>query len=495
MTGALLGERYRLDQLIGRGGMAAVWSATDTVLGRRVAVKRLHAGLLADEEHAERFRREARLVARLSHPNLVHLLDRGEDPDGPFLVMELVDGEDLKGRLRREGALAPEEAARICGAVGGALGYAHAQGVVHRDIKAQNVLLTREGDVKLADFGIARLMESDDEHALTKTDMLLGSADYLSPEQADGRPVDARTDVYSLGILLYECLTGQLPFRGEGFVAVAMKHCSEPLPDPRTVAPAVPEWLALCAIRAAAKEPAARFPDAGRMVAALRDQDGGTVVMPAVAVPRPAEGDDTKRRRRRRDARGTPRPRRRRVLWVAAALALFAASAVAGVLILDPGDGGPAPVGAAAPLTLSAVRDYDPQGDGAENPDQRNLAIDTDPATAWFTERYQATPQFGGLKTGVGLILRLTAPATPTQMVISSPTPGAHFQLLGPLTGDQREMLAEGQLTGEDQTVPLTATAPEQSFLLWITSLADDGQGTFWAGVGKVELRGVPNPT
>lgn len=503
MTGALLGERYRLDQLIGRGGMAAVWSATDTVLGRSVAVKRLHAGLLADEEHAERFRREARLVARLSHPNLVHLLDRGEDPEGPYLVMELVDGENLKTRIRREGALPPEEAARICAEVAGALAYAHAQGVVHRDIKAQNVLLTRDGDVKLADFGIARLMEADDEHGLTKTDMLLGSADYLSPEQADGRPVDARTDVYSLGILLYECLTGELPFRGEGFVAVAMKHCSEPLPDPRVLAPAVPDWLAACATRAAAKEPAARFPDAGRMVAALREQDAGTAVMPAIVVP-PAglDGDDTGRRARRRREReaGVQSPRRRRrsrrrALWIVAAVALFAASVAGGVLILDPGADDPAVAGEVAPLTLSAVRDYDPQGDGAENPDQRGLAIDPDPATAWYTERYQATPEFGGLKTGVGLILRLTEPAIPTEMVVSTPTPGARFQLLGPLTGDQREMLADGELTGGDQVVPLTARAAEQSYLLWITSLVDDGQGTFWAGVGKVELRGVPNPT
>ena len=142
VTAPLQGERYRLDELIGRGGMASVWRATDTVLGRPVAVKRLHPGLIADEEHAERFRREALLVARLSHPNLVRLLDRGEDADGPYLVMELVDGENLKSLVRREGALPPEEAVRICVEVGRALAYAHAQGVVHRDIKAQNVLLT-----------------------------------------------------------------------------------------------------------------------------------------------------------------------------------------------------------------------------------------------------------------------------------------------------------------------------------------------------------------
>ena len=489
MTGALLGERYRLDQLIGRGGMAAVWSATDTLLARRVAIKRLHAGLLADEEHAERFRREAVLVARLSHPNLVHLLDRGEDRDGPYLVMELVEGENLKTRVRREGALDPEEAARICGQVGRALAYAHGQGVVHRDIKAQNVLLTAEGEVKLADFGIARLMEADEGEGLTRTDMLLGSADYLSPEQADGRPVDARTDVYSLGILLYECLTGVLPFTGEGFVAVAMKQCSEPLPDPRVRQPGVPGWLAGCALRAAAKDPAARYPDAARMVAALHDRVEGTAVMPAVTVPLrtsggPDEGDTARRRR----------PRRRRLAWLAALVLVAGGGGAAAVLLAPDEDGGVDPP-TTVPLTLSAVRDYDPQGDGTENPNERGLAIDADPASAWYTEKYQATPQFGGLKEGVGLILRLTAPATATQMILTSPTPGARFQVLGELVGDQREVLAEGETTGGEQVIDLASSTPSQAYLLWITGLADDGQGGFWAGVGKVELRGAPNPT
>lgn len=490
MTDALLGERYRLDQLIGRGGMAAVWSATDTVLGRAVAVKRLHSGLLADDEHAERFRREAVLVARLSHPNLVHLLDRGEDGDGPYLVMELVEGENLKTRLRREGPLPPEEAARICAAVGRALAYAHSQGVVHRDIKAQNVLLTRDGAVKLADFGIARLIEADDAEGLTRTDMLLGSADYLSPEQADGRPVDARTDVYSLGILLYECLTGVLPFTGEGFVAVAMKHCSEPLPDPRLANPAVPDWLALVAMRAAAKEPAERYPDAARMVAALEDRDAGTLVMP-LSPPIPAaatetEGDTARRPRRRRARR-----------WALALLAVVAlgAAAVGAALYLDPvGDGDDGP--SAVPLTLSAVRDYDPQGDGSENPEGRGLAIDGDPDTAWFTEVYRDSPELGGIKDGVGLILRLTAPATVSELELSSPTRGARLQVLGALSAaGERELLAEVETTGGAQTVPLAATSPQQSYLLWITSLADDGTGAYRAGIGEVELRGAPNQT
>lgn len=489
MTETLLGERYRLDELIGRGGMASVWRATDTVLGRDVAVKRLHAGLLADEEHAERFRREALLVARLSHPNLVHLLDRGEDAHGPYLVMELVEGEDLKTRLRREGALAPEEAARICGQVGRALAYAQAQGVVHRDIKAQNVLLTHDGAVKLADFGIARSIDSDGQPGITRTDMLIGSADYLSPEQADGRPVDARTDVYSLGIVLYECLTGRVPFRGDGFVAVAMKHCSEPMPDPRDANPDVPDWLAAVTLRAAAKEPDRRFPDAAAMVMALEaGPDGATAVLPAMAgEPLVPEGDTA------RHPRGG---RRARALRWAAGLAAIAAIVIAAAVLWWPGSDAGAPASDAVPLEFAAVRDYDPQGaDQSERPDLRGAAIDGDPETAWYTENYEVTSRFGGLKDGAGLIMRLTAPAVATEMVVTSPTPGARFQVLGPDQGGTREVLAQGTFTGPGQVVPLAAAAPSQAYVLWITDLVDDGKGRYWAGVGEVELRGVPNST
>ncbi|MGI9539114.1 MAG: protein kinase domain-containing protein, partial [Miltoncostaeaceae bacterium] len=258
-TAELLGGRYRLDELIGRGGMAAVWRATDIEFNRPVAVKRLHARHVDDAEFAERFRREARVVARLSHSHLVRLLDAGEDDNGPYLVLELVEGETLKQRLARDGALPPAEAARVVAQVADALQYAHGQGVVHRDIKSQNVLLGNNGTTKLADFGIARLLEADAEPSLTQTDMMVGSADYIAPEQAEGGAIDARTDIYSLGIVLYETLVGRLPFPGEGFVAVAMKHVQEDLPDPRELDPAVPADLAAVAARAAAKSPDDRF--------------------------------------------------------------------------------------------------------------------------------------------------------------------------------------------------------------------------------------------
>jgi eukaryotic-like serine/threonine-protein kinase len=504
VSDTLLGERYQLDELIGRGGMATVWRATDTVLNRPVAVKRLHAGLVADDELTERFRREALMVARLSHPNLVHVLDRGDDADGPYLVLELVEGENLKSRIRREGPLPAADAARICAQVAHALEYAHGQGVVHRDIKAQNVLLSPDGTAKLADFGIARMMEADGEAGLTRTDMLLGSADYLSPEQANGHALDARSDVYSLGIVLFEALTATLPFMGEGFVAVAMKHCSEPLPDPRTVVAGIPPWVAAIVLRATDKDPAQRFPTAGAMAAALEAGpagDGGTAIFPRPAIGTghvaggPGTGIDTA------TARRPMRRRRGRALALATAILLVAvALGGAGIWIARDGMGGADTPAEADPadateLTITAVRDFDPPsegGDGQENPGQRDLAIDGDPETAWLTERYQDTPTFGGLKDGVGLLLRLDAPAVVTEARILSPTPGATFELQAVGSGGTRPTLAEGTFDGTLQTVTATQEAAAQSYVVWITGLAPAPDGGYQAGIADVTLRGVP---
>ncbi len=506
----LLGGRYRLDEPIGRGGMASVWRATDTVLHRQVAVKRLHAGLAADDELSERFLREALLVARLSHPNLVHVLDRGEDADGPYLVLELVEGETLKARVRREGPLAPEEAARICAQVAHALMYAHGQGVIHRDIKAQNVLVSADGTAKLADFGIARMIEGDAQGGLTRTDMLLGSADYLSPEQAAGHALDARTDIYSLGIVLYECLTCTLPFTGDGFVAVAMKHCTVPLPDPRTVRPDLPDWIAQIAIRACEKDPDRRFASAGSMAAALEagpEGGGHTAMFPALSEagrtapssgrgrgPGPGGGDTATERRRRRGSR----VRR----WALAALAVLLVAAAAlgtGWYLTDgtsDGDDGPAVERTPGPLTITAVRDLDPEpdGDGSENPASRDLVWDGDAETAWFTERYQDSPAFGGLKNGVGLLLRLPRPAALTEVVIDSPTPGATFQIQGVAAGGERPVLAESTLTGGRQTVQIAPGPAFQNHIVWFTSLAPDDSGRYHAGIAEIELRGVEEP-
>ncbi len=486
--------RYRVERQIGRGGMATVWRAHDTVLDRPVALKRLRPSLLDDQEAVDRFRREAETVARLAHPGLVHLLDRGEDDEGPFLVMELVDGEDLKSRIRREGALDPADAVRICAQVARALDHAHHNGIVHRDIKSQNVLLAKDGTAKLTDFGIARLMEGHHDMGLTRTGMLVGSSDYLAPEQAEGQPIDGRTDVYSLGIVLWECLTGKLPFPADSFLGVAMRHVSDPLPDPRSVRPDIPSHVAACALRAAAKHPSHRFDSAARFARALEERDSGDTASFAIPPELDAAADDTQRRRR-------VQPRRRRSLTELAAgigVLLAAVGGYVGYQALNERDPSPPPTPAATRIPIDDVQSFDPQGDGekTENPDQVNAATDGSITAGWSTERYSTTPDFGGYaKDGVGLQLTLPARYRPTEVGITSDTPGATFEIRNagqpPFTDPP---LAKGTFKGGTQHVPLAAGATNE-LLLWITRLAPqpDADGKYLATVQEVTVKGVPN--
>ena len=246
--------------------MADVYLAEDERLGRQVAVKVLKARLAADDEFVERFRIEAQAAASLNHPSIVAVYDRGSADGSTYIAMEYVRGESLKQRLRRDGALPPDEAVTIALAVLSALGAAHARAIVHRDVTSYNVMLDEGGRVVVTDFGIARMGDS----ALTRTGAMMGTSSYLSPEQAQGRPADERSDLYSLGVVLYEMLTGRAPFRGETDVAVAMQHVSTAPPNPRTLAPGVSEALAGVAMRALSKDPADRYQTAEEFAAALR---------------------------------------------------------------------------------------------------------------------------------------------------------------------------------------------------------------------------------
>lgn len=285
--GQLVGGRYRLVARIGSGGMADVWSADDDILGRRVALKFLHDRFAQDHQFVERFRREAQSAAGLQHPNVVGVHDRGEWEGRHWIAMEYVEGASLKDLIRR--GLGTGEAVEIIRQVLTGAQFAHGRGIVHRDLKPQNVLVDEEGRARVADFGIARAGASE----ITQTGSVLGTAQYLSPEQAQGREVTAASDIYSIGVMLYEALTGRVPFDGDSAVAVALQQVSERPRRPSEVNSAVSPALDAVVLRALAKEPANRFASADDFAAALDRAEadpsgaalGDTAAFAAVAPP------------------------------------------------------------------------------------------------------------------------------------------------------------------------------------------------------------------
>ena len=343
LTGTLFAERYRVTRKLGGGGMADVYLAEDQELGRRVAIKILHHRYANDEQFVERFRREATHAAGLSHPNIVSVFDRGSTNGSYFIVMEYVEGRTLKELIRSRGLCPIPMAIAYTRQILSALRYAHRNGVIHRDIKPHNVIVDPEGVVKVTDFGIARAGASQ----MTEEGAIIGTAQYLSPEQARGAPVDQTSDLYSTGIVLFELLTGNVPFNGETPVEIAMKHLSE-IPDaPSDFRREVPDDLDHVVLRALAKEPSERYQSAAAMDADLETvAHGGHVAEAAtVVLGRGAVTDDTGvtqvTRRTRPGGAGyppqfDPTRRRRGPVWpwlvgIGAALALL----IGGVLLFD----------------------------------------------------------------------------------------------------------------------------------------------------------------
>ncbi len=264
-TDELYGNRYRVIGLLGTGGMARVYRARDELLGREVALKVLSERLSSDRSFVERFRREAQNAAGLNHPNIVALYDYGDEDNRYFIVMELIEGRSLSEVLDDDGALMPERAAEIARDTANGLGRAHEAGIVHRDIKPHNIMITNNGQTKVTDFGIARALGGDAEATMTQTGMVIGTAAYLSPEQAQGNPVDARSDVYSLGCVLHEALTGDAPFSGDTPLSIAYKHVRETPERPSAVNSDVPEALDAIVMKAMSKNPDNRYANANEM--------------------------------------------------------------------------------------------------------------------------------------------------------------------------------------------------------------------------------------
>jgi beta-lactam-binding protein with PASTA domain/predicted Ser/Thr protein kinase len=288
--------RYRVLYKLGSGGMADVYCAEDQQLGRRVAVKMLHRRFAEDQQFVERFRREASSAAGLQHPNIVGIFDRGEWDGTYYIAMEFVEGRTLKDIIREKGPAPPEAAIDITLQILRAARFAHKRGVVHRDIKPHNVLIDQDGRVRVTDFGIARAGTSD----MTETGSIMGTAQYLSPEQAQGRTVDARSDLYSIGIVLYELLTGQVPFDAESPVTVALKQVNEAPVPPMELVAAIPPALDAVVLRAMEKDPARRFADADEFIAALESARAAphqVLTPPPPPIEEVLEEDDRRGRR------------------------------------------------------------------------------------------------------------------------------------------------------------------------------------------------------
>lgn len=445
--GLRLAERYELISLIATGGMAQVWQATDTVLGRPVAAKILHPHLATDRGFLVRFRREAVAAARLSHPGIVSIYDTVSQPGLEVIVMELVDGQTLRTQLDGQGVMSVPQAVDLGMQVADALSNAHAGGIVHRDIKPSNILMCRDERIMVTDFGIAKAGEDTD---LTVTGTLLGTAKYLSPEQVRGDASDPRSDLYSLGIVLYEVITGRPPFKADTDAATALARLQRPVPRIRHINPELPQEFDDLIAKLMSREPSDRPDRASDVRVALSGMrfdpvptaahDQTMVVADPVYIPPTMEDEDEDF-----DEEGDDFIRSERS-WMLPALALVlvaTALIVVGALFADNGladsvldreDTTPndsaspeqpddtvslTPVNVVVDPSLAGATAIDPEGDGQERNDTAAFAIDGNDDTYWRTERYRSA-NFGNLKSGVGIVIDLGGSARVSEVTLDT---------------------------------------------------------------------------
>jgi eukaryotic-like serine/threonine-protein kinase len=486
LLGTTLSGRYRLEARIGTGGMSTVYRALDETLQRRVAIKLMNREVATESEQLERFRREARAVAQLSHPNIVGVIDAGEDESRPYIVFEYVEGETLKERIRRMGRLPIAEAVAYAIEIARALGAAHARHIVHRDVKPQNVLLDDEGQAKVTDFGIARTL---DEEGLTADGRVLGTTDYVSPEQALGQPVTGQSDLYSLGVVLYEMLTGEVPFRGENQVAVAMKHVRSQIPDVQQKRPEVSATLAAVVETATAKRLEDRYADDAELIADLED-----VLAIETARAGSASGEVTS------VLRTLPAPKQRRVpyrlrhrsvAWVLAVIVVALVAAVVAWVITRTHHGtgklGVKPPATAVRHALSQVtlcqtcaHGYNPLGSPRDENPRAPLAIDNQLDTSWNTQTYYD----GKLdKAGTGIYLAANPGTTARVLRVVTSTPGFTATVYASNTKPAYSwpssawaaVSTASTVASRQQNVRLsTASRRYRYWLVWITKLGSN---------------------
>ena len=551
LTGRVLAGRYRLNRPIAAGGMAEVWEATDQTLARRVAVKILHPHLARDESFVRRFRQEAVAAARLAHPSIVSVYDTVADQGTNAIVMELVSGTTMRADLDQHGPMQLAAVLAIGTQVADALGAAHASGLVHRDVKPANILLSSDGRVLVADFGIAKAAEGAD---LTSDGSMVGTAKYLAPEQVEGTAIDGRADLYALGVVLYEALAGTPPFVADNDTGTALARLHRDPTPLRQLRPQVPATVEHVVTRALSRYPDDRYPDAASMRRALLDAGADPSQAPAVAQAAVAADTGERPAARRRPApppayapapaaahtwtapppppapvaplapvdeplphaghhpgpveydedddapldpyvdEDHPAPPRRR-RWP---LVLVLTVLLVGALVL----GGQAltrsgTATATGPqLPISGVIDFDPVGGDGERPEDLAALTDDDPATAWRTERY-VDAEFGGLKDGVGVVAAVAEPTDLGELTLTTPVGGwsaAVYVVDGPppLTLEEWGDPVGTVDDATDGTVEVELGGRRgQAVLVWFTRLAPDGDDRFAARLGAIRIRGT----
>lgn len=481
---ALLADRYLLESRIAAGGMATVWLARDEVLARPVAVKLLHPHLARGPSFLQRFKQEAIAAARLSHPRIVSIFDTGtasspdEESARPFIVMEYCSGGTLASLLADEGPLEPDRAVAVASDICEALGHAHRFGIVHRDVKPANILLTGERELKVADFGIAKA--AFDTTDLTRTGSILGSVAYISPEQIEGDEPDQRSDIYAMGVLLYELLAGRPPFAGESHLGVAMAHVHEEPPSLRGFRAQIPRRTEQVVMKALSKDPDERFSSAEDMRLALGESSGATALFAPYSPPgSPTNATGVQPRGDGGPPRGQTASQTRNLVPI---FVVVAAAILLGLVlprIFDaaqspdsPAASGDGPADARSPiLEIAEPRDFDPLGDQEEHSEDVSAAVDGNPETYWSTESYDA----GLGKAGVGLLFDLGQSRAVKAAVITSDTPGMRVELrAADDPPDSAAMTAIGAPADAEGVTRLEAEGRRARYwLVWITELPD----------------------